>query len=313
MQPNWETSNTWSNVSYHKMLTETTRTPPSTAQTDGLSMEVQEKKARVLSELIGHGNVLVAFSGGIDSTLMALLAKMALGDRALAVTADSPSIPAAELDEARRLAKEIGIKHLVVKTNELEDPNYLANPSNRCYFCKKELAEKLTALAEQLGEYIVVDGTNAEDLRGHRPGAPALVEKGVRRPLAEAGFTKAEVRALAKQLGLSNYDKPSMPCLSSRVAYGEVITPERLLKIERAEHLIRSLTGVKELRVRDHGSVARIEVGPNERRLFFDEELLDHISKALRGLGFVHVTLDMSGYRSGSMNELSTTVRNRKQ
>jgi uncharacterized protein len=217
------------------------------------------------------------------------------------------------LDETRRLAKEIGIKHLIVKTNELEDPNYAANPSNRCYFCKKELAEKLTALAEQLGEYIVVDGTNAEDLRGHRPGALALAEKGVRRPLAEAGFTKTEVRALAKQLGLSNYDKLSTPCLSSRVAYGEVITPERLLKIEQAEHLIRSLTGIRELRVRDHGSMARIEVGRNERRLLFDEELLDHISKALRELGFVHVALDMSGYRSGSMNGLSTTVRNGKQ
>ena len=175
------------------------------------------------------------------------------------------------------------------------------------------MAEKLTELAKQLGAYIVVDGTNAEDLQGHRPGASALVEKGVRRPLAQAGFTKAEVRALAKQLGLSNFDKPSMPCLSSRVAYGEVITPERLLKIERAEHLIRSLTGVRELRVRDHGSVARVEVGPSERRLFFDEELLDHISKGLRELGFVHVALDMSGYRSGSMNRLSTTVRNGKQ
>jgi uncharacterized protein len=175
------------------------------------------------------------------------------------------------------------------------------------------LGGKLVDLAKELGGYTVVDGTNAEDMKGHRPGAAALSEKGVRRPLAEAGLTKAEVRTLAKTLGLSNYDKPSMPCLSSRVAYGEVITPERLLKIERAENLIRSLTGVRELRVRDHGSVTRVEVGPNERRLFFDETLLDQISNELRELGFVYVALDMSGYRSGNMNSFSTAVSDRKQ
>jgi uncharacterized protein len=256
---------------------------------------------------------MVAFSGGVDSALMAMLARIALGEKALAVTANSPSMATAELRDAKRLAKEIGIRHMIIKTDELEDPNYLANPANRCYFCKKELGGKLVDLAKELGRYTVVDGTNAEDLKGHRPGAAALSEKGVRRPLAEAGLTKAEVRTLAKSLGLSNYDKPSMPCLSSRVAYGEVITPERLLKIERAENLIRSLTGVRELRVRDHGSVARVEVGPNERRLFFDEALLDQISNGLRELGFVYVALDMSGYRSGSMNNLSTTVSDRQQ
>ena len=295
------------------MLTETTRTTTPPLQPTEISDELREKQMRILNELKRYGDVLVAFSGGIDSTLVALLAKTALGEKALAVTADSPSIPAAELNDAKRLANEIGIKHLVIKTNELQDPNYLANPANRCYFCKKELAEKLTELATELGGYTVVDGTNAEDLKGHRPGAPALVEKGVRRPLADAGLTKAEVRTLAKHLRLSNYDKPSMPCLSSRLAYGEVITPERLLRIERAENLIRTLTGVRELRVRDHGSVARVEVGPNERRLFFDEALLDHISNALRELGFAHVALDMSGYHSGSMNDPSSTMRDRKQ
>jgi uncharacterized protein len=234
---------------------------------------------------------------------MAFLAKKALGDKSVAVTANSPSIPASELHEAKRLANEIGIRHMVIKTNELEDPNYSANPANRCYFCKKELGGKLTELAKELGGYTVVDGTNAEDLRGHRPGAAALLEQKVRRPLAEAGLMKNEVRSLARHLGLSNYDKPSMPCLSSRVAYGEVITPERLLRIERAENLIRSVTGVRELRVRDHGGVARVEVGPNERKLFFDEELLDRISNSLRALGYVHVALDMGGYRTGSMNE----------
>ena len=269
-----------------------------------MPMELRAKTVRILNELKGYGKVIVAFSGGVDSTLMASLAKMALGRDAIAVTAQSPSLATSELKEAKRLAKEIGIKHIVIKTDELEDPNYSANPANRCYFCKKELGQKLTDLAREMGGYELVDGTNADDLKGHRPGAAALTEKGVRRPLAKAGMAKDEVRQLAKVLGLSNHDKPSMPCLSSRVAYGELITPERLLRIERAETLIRSLTGVKELRVRDHGSIVRIEVGPKERRLFFDEKLLDRISIDLHELGFVHVTLDMAGYRSGSMNEI---------
>jgi len=282
-------------------------------QTSGLSEELCEKKTRILNQLKSYGSVLVAFSGGIDSTLLALLARMALGENAVAVTADSPSIPSAELTEAKHLAQEIGIKHIIISTSELEDPNYAANPANRCYFCKKELGGKLTELAMKLGGYTVVDGTNAEDLLGHRPGAAALLERAVRRPLADAGLMKDDVRRLAKHLGLSNYDKPSMPCLSSRVTYGEVITPERLLRIERAENLIRSLTGVRELRVRDHGSMARIEVAKNERKLFFDEQLLDKISNSLRELGFVHVAFDLAGYRSGSLNESLSSVRDRKQ
>ena len=271
-------------------------------------------KATLVEETLkSFGKVMVAFSGGVDSTLVALIAKMAVGEHAIAVTANSPSLAASELTETKKLAREIGIKHLIVKTDELNDPNYLANPTNRCYFCKKELGRKLHALTRELGDYQIVDGTNAEDLTGHRPGAAALSEDGVRRPLADAGLVKAEVRELAMALGLPNYDKPSNPCLSSRVAYGEVITPERLLRIERAENTIRSLTGVRELRVRDHASIARIEVGRDERRLFFDEQLLDCISDALHKLGFAHVAIELAGYRSGSLNRTLPTVRDRKQ
>jgi uncharacterized protein len=271
------------------------------------------KAGKVLTDLESCHRVLVAFSGGIDSTLVTYLAKLALGIGVIAVTANSSSLPSMELEETKRLTAQMKVKHMIIQTDELNDPNYASNPMNRCYFCKKELGDKLTQLAEQLGGYTVIDGTNAEDLQGYRPGAAALSEKGIRRPLAQAGMSKQEVRELAQALGLSNFDKPSMPCLSSRIAYGEIITPDRLLRIEKSENLIRSLTGVKELRVRDHGNIARIEVGKNERELFFDNQLLDTISEGLRGFGFVHVALDLTGYRSGSLNQASSTMRDRKE
>lgn len=273
----------------------------------GQSVEVNPslrvKASRLLADLVSCKRVMVAFSGGIDSTLVTYLAKLALNENVIAVTANSPSLPAFELQETKKLAEQMGVKHMIVRTEELADPNYTSNPMNRCYFCKKELGEKLLQLARSLGEYVIIDGTNAEDLKGHRPGAAALTEHGIRRPLAEVGMSKAEVRELSKQLGLPNFDKPSMPCLSSRVEYGQIITPNRLHRIERSEGLIRSMTGVKELRVRDHGSLARIEVGSGERRLFFDEKLLDDIAEALREFGFTYVTFDLAGYRSGSMNQ----------
>ena len=207
------------------------------------------------------------------------------------------------------ISKEIGIKHIVIKTEELEDPNYVANPANRCYFCKKELSGTLEQLADELGYLVIVDGTNADDLHGHRPGAAALSQEGVKRPLADVGMTKPEVRELSRLLGLPNFDKPSMPCLSSRVQYGQIINLERLTRIERSENFIRSITGVKELRVRDHGNLARIEVGKGERQLFFNEGVLDKIAAALKGYGFTYVSIDIVGYRSGSMNEQSTSTK----
>lgn len=275
-------------------------------QIDGLpemSPVLRAKMEEAVKMLRGFGKILVAFSGGIDSTLVAYLAKLAVGDNAIAVTASSPSLPTTEMQEARRLAKEIGINHIVIRTEELDDPRYVSNPANRCYFCKKELSGKLKRLAAELGASTIVDGTNADDMFGHRPGAAALAEEGVRRPLSEVGMTKPEVRELSKALGLPNFDKPSMPCLSSRIQYGQTISPERLMRVEKSESFIRSVTDVKELRVRDHGDLARIEVGKDERNLFFSEELLDTIGKALREFGFKYVSFDLFGYRTGSMNE----------
>jgi len=269
----------------------------------GMPPNLRAKAVEMIRLIRDFGNVLVAFSGGIDSTLVARLAKLAVGKNAVAVTADSPSLPASELEEATKLAEEIGIRHMVVRTEELDDPKYVSNPANRCYFCKKELSEKLKQVAADLGASVIVDGTNADDLLGHRPGAGALAEEGVRRPLSEVGMTKPEVREMSRILGLPNFDKPSMPCLSSRIQYGQLITPERLQRVEKSENFIRQLTGVKELRVRDHGNIARIEVGMSERKLFFDEALLETIGNALRDYGFRYVSLDLLGYKAGSMND----------
>lgn len=287
------------------------------SQLDGLLPEISPvlrvKMEEVVKLLRGFGKLLVAFSGGIDSTLVAYLAKLAVGDDAIAVTANSPSLPTTEMEEAGRLAKEIGINHMVIRTEELDDPRYVSNPANRCYFCKKELSGKLKQLAADLGAYTIVDGTNADDLLGHRPGAAALAEEGVRRPLSEVGMTKPEVRELSRALGLPNFDKPSMPCLSSRIQYGQLITSERLQRVEKSEDFIRQLTGAKELRVRDHGNLARIEVGRSERKLFFDETLLETIGNALRGFGFNYVSFDLLGYRTGSMNEQLSTKKSPKR
>jgi uncharacterized protein len=265
---------------------------------------LRAKAELILSELQGFGKVIVAFSGGIDSTLMLYLAKLELQSNAVAVTANSPSLPSSELEEAKKLAAELNVKQIIVQTDELGDPSYTSNPSNRCYFCKKELSRKLVVLARKLGITTIVDGTNADDLKGHRPGAAALSEQGVRRPLADFGMTKSEVRELSRIFKLPNSEKPSNPCLSSRVEYGQAITPEKLLRIERSEQYIRSLINVKELRVRDHGNLARIEIGKDERSLLFDESTLDKIGEALRDFGYAYVSFDVRGYRSGSMNDL---------
>ncbi|MEQ9359635.1 ATP-dependent sacrificial sulfur transferase LarE [Coleofasciculus chthonoplastes] len=246
---------------------------------------------------------LIAYSGGVDSTLVAKIAYQALGDRALAVTAESPSLLPEELEDARIQAAVIGIPHELVQTDEMNNPNYTANPVNRCYFCKSELHDTLKPLALQRGYPYVVDGVNADDLGDYRPGIQAAQERGARSPLAEVGVTKAEVRQLSQQLGLPWWDKPAQPCLSSRFPYGEEITIAKLQRVGRAEVYLRKL-GWKNLRVRSQGDTARIELSPEQIKQFVLTMDLPTLVSAFQDLGFLYVTLDLEGYHSGKLNRV---------
>jgi len=248
---------------------------------------------------------LIAYSGGVDSTLVAKIAYDVLGDRAMAVTAASPSLLPEELEDARIQAAVIGIPYQVVQTHEMDNPNYTANPVNRCYFCKSELHDTLKPLATQLGYPYVVDGVNADDLRDYRPGIQAAKERGVRSPLAEVGVTKAEVRQLSQHLGLSWWDKPAQPCLSSRFPYGEEITVGKLQRVGRAERYLRRM-GMLNLRVRSVGDTARIELPPEQIKEFVLKTDLQAIVSAFQSYGFIYVTLDLEGYRSGKLNQVLT-------
>ncbi len=249
---------------------------------------------------------LIAYSGGIDSTLVAKVAYDVLGDRALAVTAVSPSLLPEELEDAKIQAATIGIAHELVNTHEMDNPNYTSNPINRCYFCKSELHDTLKPLALKRGYPYVVDGVNADDLRDYRPGIQAAKERGARSPLAEVGISKLEVRQLSQGLGLPWWDKPAQPCLSSRFPYGEEITIEKLQRVGRAEIYLRNL-GYHNLRVRSQGDTARIELTPEKIKEFVATTDLDKLVAKLQELGFIYVTLDLEGYRSGKLNqEIST-------
>lgn len=255
-------------------------------------------------------SVIVAFSGGVDSSLLALAAREALRSNAIAVTAKSPTFPLRELSEATRVASIINIRHIVIETDEFKDSNFTRNPLNRCYYCKKALFRKLKDLASRLNVEIIVTGTNADELKEHRPGHIAETEEGVRTPYVELGFTKKDIREVAKHVGLPNWSKPSMACLASRIPYGSVITEERLRRIDEAERIVRSVVDVKQIRVRDHDGIARIEVYPEERSKFFNTNVMDKIANSLRSLGFTYVTLDLNGYRPGSMNKILENKKN---
>jgi uncharacterized protein len=263
-----------------------------------------EQKLEQLRALFAEmDRALIAYSGGIDSTLVAKVAWDVLGDRALAVTAVSPSLLPEDLQEACIQAQEIGIAHELVETHELENPNYTANPINRCYFCKSELHDTLKPLALERGYPYVVDGVNADDLTDYRPGIQAAKERGARSPLAEVGISKLEVREIAKHLGLSCWDKPAQPCLSSRFPYGETITIAKLQRVGRAEAYLRKL-GLKTLRVRSEGDTARIELPPEQIKEFVLTIDLPQLVAQFQALGFLYVTLDLEGFRSGKLNQV---------
>ncbi len=270
-----------------------------------LARMLASKHARLRELLQGYGSCVVAYSGGVDSVLLARVAHEVLGTRSLAAIADSPSLPRRELAEALEYGRQFGFPVRVVRTGEFDNARYLANPTDRCYFCKHALFDELVPLAKAVGFAVVAYGENASDLGDHRPGAKAAAEFAVRAPLREAGLTKAEIRELSALLGLPTADKPQLACLSSRIPTGEPVTVEKLRMIEEAEYFLRDL-GFHDLRVRHHqmgqGALARIEVGPAEMPRWLAAGVSERVATRLRELGYLHVTLDLAGYRRGSTN-----------
>ncbi len=265
---------------------------------------IVEKCEQLLTLIRSFESCAVAFSAGVDSTVVANAAHLALGEKAVAVTGTSDSLAAGELCEARSLAECIGIRHIVISTDEFANPNYTQNAPDRCYHCKTELYTQLDGLTERLGVSVVLNGANVDDASDYRPGMKAASEHAVRSPLAECGLTKADVRALAEHWGLPVWDKPATPCLSSRVAYGEEVTPERLRMIDRAEQLLRA-QGLRNVRVRYHrGDLARIEVPADEIAKLVPADTRSLLAEQMRQLGFKFVTIDLEGFRSGSLNSL---------
>jgi pyridinium-3,5-biscarboxylic acid mononucleotide sulfurtransferase len=282
---------------------------------------VTGKLDQLTSVLRSCGRTLVAYSGGVDSVFLAKVAHDTLGDKALAVIADSPSLPRRELQEALEIAEQFGFPVRVIKTEEMGDANYTSNPSNRCYFCKSELFESLAEIAKRENWQTIIYGENASDVGDYRPGAVAAKEYQVRAPLKEVGLTKTEIRELSAELGLPTADKPAMACLSSRIPYGEPVTEEALGMIEAAENVLRD-AGFYEVRVRHHSAensksekrnsklyMARIEIGPEEFQKFFEEEVRGMVTQALKKIGYAYVTLDLQGYRRGSANEVLVKLK----
>ncbi len=263
-------------------------------------MSIDNKMHSIIESLKQKGSALVAFSGGVDSSVLAVLAYRALGEKALAVTADAPTLAPGELECAKEVAKEIGIKHIVIFYDELEEPEFVKNPVERCYYCKKGLIRELKKIAQEHGINTIIEGTNYSDLTGHRPGHRAVAEEGIYNPYIEFRVTKEEIREMARRLELSVADKPSMACLSSRFPYGQAITREALKRVGEAEGYLRK-RGFRVVRVRDHGGMARIEIMPEEMLRFL--EIRGAVAAEFKKLGFSYITLDLMGFRSGSMDE----------
>ena len=262
-----------------------------------------ETKVRQLRDMLaGFQRVVVCFSGGVDSSFLLAQAVDVLGEDAIALTAVSPSLATEEGEDARRLAEQLGAGHLLVETYEVDDPHYAANPTNRCYFCKTEVYGKAVEEARRLRIAHVLDGFNVDDHDDLRPGRTAARELGVRSPLNELGFTKADIRETARRISLPVWDKPALACLSSRFPYGTRITPERLTQVAHCERVLRRL-GFRVFRVRYHDAIARIEVGGNEIASLLEPEVRDTVLRDFREAGFTHVAVDLQGYRTGSLNE----------
>jgi TIGR00268 family protein len=264
-------------------------------------MALEEKRARLCEIIRGYRKAAVAFSGGVDSSLLCAIAREALGDEAVAITVVSPMLPRSELRDAQELVRLVGIAHLLVDAPTIEE-DVAANPIDRCYHCKKREFAAIMEAAAARGVGIVLDGTNVDDEGDYRPGMRALAELGVRSPLREAGLGKEEIRELSRRLGLPTADKPAFACLASRVPYGERIDAAKLARIERAEDYLRA-HGIRQFRVRSHGDLARIEVAPEERSAFFSEAFLDDMAAAFESFGFRYSSLDLAGYKRGNLNK----------
>lgn len=276
---------------------------PQSSYKNQATLTAAEKEQNLRRMMREMQRVLVAYSGGVDSAYLALIATEELGENAVCVTGISPSVSQIQRDEAVKTAADFSFNFQTIQTDELENPAYQANPNNRCYHCKTELYGKLSNLAKETGIEYILDGTNLDDVGDYRPGKVAAAEKGVRSPLIEVGFSKIEIREQSKKHHLSTWDKPSSPCLSSRIAYGVPVTIERLSKVERGESVLRKF-GFREFRVRVHDEIVRLEIAPSEMEKALNLELTEKLAEEFRRFGFKYVTLDLHGYRSGAMNEV---------